>query len=105
MVAEVGVDGQSLSDVARRHGLQPSVLGRWRARLGERSVLASPAAPTFVPVTVAAPVPMPEPPPKDDGGRGERVIEVVLANGRRLVAAEGIAPSRLRLLITAVEAA
>lgn len=43
--------------------------------------------------------------PPGNGGRGESVIEVVLANGRRLVAAEGIAPSRLRLLIAAVEAA
>ena len=105
MVAEVGVDGQSLSDVARRHGLLPCVLGRWRARYGERADVPPPAAPTFVPVTVAGPEAKAKPLPPSNGGRGEGVIEVVLANGRRLVAAEGIAPSRLRLLIAAVEAA
>lgn len=104
MVAEVGVDGQSLSDIARRHGLHPSVLGRWRGRYGERTASPPPAAPTFVPVTVAASVALPEPPP-GKGDRSESVIEIVLANGRRLVAAEGIAPSRLRLLIAAVEVA
>lgn len=42
--------------------------------------------PSFIPVTVAAPVVMPEPPPKDEGGGREHVIEVVLSNGRRLMA-------------------
>jgi transposase len=105
MVAEVGVDGRSLSDVARRHGVHPTVLGRWRARYGERADVPISATPTFVPVTVAAPVAMPEPPLKaEDGGRA-RVIEVILSNGRRLIVADGIAPARLRVLIAAVESA
>lgn len=105
MVAEVGVDGQSLSDIARRHGVHPTVLGRWRTRYGARSDVPPPAAPSFVPVTVTAPVAMPEPPPKDEDGGRARVIEVVLAKGRRLIAAEGIAPAQLRVLIAAVESA
>lgn len=105
MADEVGVDGQSVADVARRHGLHPSVLGRWCARYGKRTPYPPPAAATFVPVTVTVPEAKPMPVPPDKSGRGEGVIEVVLANGRRLVAAEGIAPSRLRLLIAAVEAA
>jgi transposase-like protein len=94
-----------VADVARRHGVHPTVLGRWRARYGERADVPISATPTFVPVTVAAPVAMPEPPPKDEDGGRARVIEVVLAKGRRLIAAEGIAPAQLRVLIAAVESA
>lgn len=106
MVAEVGIDGQSRADVARRHGLHSSVFGRWCGRYGARAASPSPAAPSFIPVAVVAPeAGALGPAPESEGGRGEGVIEVVLANGRRLVTGESIAPSRLRLLIAAVEAA
>ena len=60
-------------------------------------------APSFVPVTVAAPTTETKEP---DGLRhGEARIEILLTHGRRLVADEGIAPSRLRLLIAAIEGA
>ena len=104
MVAEVGVDGQSLSDVGRRHGVHSSVVGRWHAQFGGGP--PSSAAPSFVPVTVTTPeATSPAVPEKLGGGRTEGAIEVVLAHGRRLIVAESILPSRLRLLIAAIEAA
>lgn len=102
MVAEIGENGSSLSDVARRYGVHSSVVGRWYARYGKDSG----ASPSFIPVTVAAPETAPAVPPEPVSVvRAEAVIEVILANGRRLVVAEAIAPSRLRQLIGAVEAA
>jgi transposase len=100
IAGEVGLDGQSLSDVARRYGIHASVIGRWCERFGE----ASTAVP-FVPVTVAVPeAPLPPAAPPVVAPARDAVVEVFLANGRRLVVAESIAPSRLRLLIAAVEA-
>jgi transposase len=102
IAAEVGVDGASLSDVARRHGIHGSVIGRWCERFGEASAPATP----FLPVTVAAPeAALPPAAPSMVAQTREAVVEVVLANGRRLVVAESIAPPRLRVLIAAVEAA
>jgi len=103
IAAEVGVAGHSLSDVARRHGIHASVIGRWCERFDDE-----PATMAFVPVTVTVAAPeaalAPTAPPIVAPAR-DAVVEVFLANGRRLVAAESIAPSRLRLLIAAVEAA
>jgi len=94
------VAGQSLSDVARRHGIHASVIGRWCERFGGTATAA------FVPVTVAVPeAALPPTASPIVAQARDAVIEVVLANGRRLVAAEGIAPSRLRVLIAAVETA
>ncbi|WP_173984731.1 hypothetical protein [Magnetospirillum sp. SS-4] len=101
MVAEVDASGRSVAEIARRYRLASSVLGRWCARYGTKMPPAT--APSFVPVTVAASAPETTEP---DGPRyGEARIEILLANGRRLVADEGIAPSRLRLLIAAIEGA
>ena len=102
MVAEVEASGRSVAEIARRYRLASSVLGRWCARYGEK-VMPPATTLSFVPVTVAASATeMNEP----DGPRcGEARIEILLSHGRRLVADEGIAPSRLRLLIAAIEGA
>ena len=52
IVAEIDVDGATLSEVARRHGIHASLLFRWRKELG--SVFAAPsigAEPTAAPAT------------------------------------------------------
>ena len=101
MVAEVEASGRSVAEIARRYRLASSVLGRWCTRYGTKMPPAT--APSFVPVTVAAPTTETKEP---DGLRhGEARIEILLTHGRRLVADEGIAPSRLRLLIAAIEGA
>jgi transposase len=101
MVAEVEASGRSVAEIARRYRLASSVLGRWCARYGTKMPPAT--VPSFVPVTVAASATETKEP---DGPRcGEARIEILLSHGRRLVADEGIAPSRLRLLIAAIEGA
>jgi transposase len=101
MVGEVEASGRSVAEIARRYRLASSVLGRWCARYGTKTPPA--IAPSFIPVTVvASATEMNEP----DGPRcGEARVEILLANGRRLMADEGIAPARLRLLIAAIEGA
>jgi transposase len=53
IIAEAERPGANISAVARRHGIKPSLLFRWR-RLA-REAQACPAAPAFVPVTLALP--------------------------------------------------
>ena len=101
MVAEVEATGQSVAEIARRYRLASSVLGRWCTRY--RTKMPPATAPSFVPVTVAASAPETKEP--DRARHGEARIEILLSHGRRLVADEGIAPSRLRLLIAAIEGA
>jgi transposase len=64
----------SISSVARRHGITPSLLFRWRRELlQEQSAAPEPA---FVPLALPSPVETPRPP--EEGG----VVEVELAGGR-----------------------
>jgi len=101
MVAEVEASGRSVAEIARRYRLASSVLGRWCARYEAQTPPTT--APSFVPVVVAASATEVREP---DGPRcGEARIEILLTHGRRLVADEGIALSRLRLLIAAIEGA
>lgn len=53
IVAEAERPDANISAVARRHGIKPSLLFRWR-RLA-REAQACPAAPAFMPVTLALP--------------------------------------------------
>ena len=53
IVAEAERPDANISAVARRHGIKPSLLFRWR-RLA-REAQACPAAPAFLPVTLALP--------------------------------------------------
>jgi transposase len=59
IVAEAAQPGANISAVARRHGIKPSLLFRWR-RLA-REAQPSSAAPAFLPVTLALPPPCSEP--------------------------------------------
>jgi transposase len=53
IIAEAARPGANISAVARRHGLKPSLLFRWRRMAREDQARASGAA--FVPVTLALP--------------------------------------------------
>ena len=68
----------SISAVARRHGITPSLLFRWRRELlqQERSV-ERPPAPAFVPLALPSPAEPPHSPPANGG-----VVEVEWAGGR-----------------------
>lgn len=101
VLREASQPGVNISEVARRHGLTPSQVFKWR-RLAELGVIGIPGAselPSFVAVQVAAddrdrpaaeracaPVaradPPPSPPTRD--ARRAGLIEIVLGSGRRV---------------------
>jgi transposase len=73
----------SISAVARRHGITPSLLFRWRRELRRPEQSAEPPpAPAFVPLVLPAPVETPRPPEESRGG----VVEVEWAGGRVRIA-------------------
>lgn len=98
IVAETGETGVTVSEVARRHGLHPNQVFKWRL-LARRGALA---APGFVPVVVdhgGSPVPEASEAPGTDAGH----FEVRLGNGRVARFAETVSPERLRGLVRALE--
>ena len=73
----------SISAVARRHGITPSLLFRWRRELRQPEQPAEPPpAPAFVPLMLPAPVETPHRPEESRGG----VVEVEWAGGRVRIA-------------------
>jgi transposase len=98
VLAEVRAPGASISEVARRHGLVPAQVFKWR-RLAELGVIGMPGAselPSFVAVEIARDVPpLPAPACQDKAIAGGEVprrrrrkraglIEIDLGNGRRV---------------------
>jgi transposase len=98
IIAETREAGTTVSAVARRHGVQPSLLFRWRSDLldGERAAAAT-AQPPFVPLALPDPVSM----ARLDRTAGG-VIEIELAGGHRLRADASIDVAVLRSLIEAL---
>ena len=73
----------SISAVARRHGITPSLLFRWRRELRPpEQPAAAPPVPGFVPLVLPAPVETLRPPKESRGG----VVEVEWAGGRVRIA-------------------
>jgi Transposase and inactivated derivatives len=103
IVAESMAGRRLVSATARRHGISRSQLNTWRrlAREGrlvdDRDVVEA-AAPTFAPVVVAADPPRPPAP-------GEDRVEILLANGRRVLVGLGVDADGLARLVRALERA
>lgn len=98
ILAEAKNPSTTVSAVARRHGLRPSLLFRWRREIvDEERAAASPAQPAFVPLCLPNPV---------NTGACERtpvgVIEIELACGHRLRADASIDVTVLRSVIEAL---
>ena len=98
IVAEASHVGVNVSEVARRHGIKPSLLLRWR-----RDFAASaPQPPTgrFLAVSIETPpATKPTPPAKP------ATIEIELAFGRKLRVASDIDIADLKRIIVALETA
>ena len=80
IVEEAARESRSVSRVARRHGISPSLLFRWRRELSEsEQTPASGSEPTFIPVALPAPA-------MDRAPQSERcgIIEIELVGGRRI---------------------
>jgi len=101
IVAEVGTG--SVSAVARRHNVAPSLLFRWRRELGEEGAGSSkPSEEGLVRVSLPAPVARHQgAAPSDRVGSGE--IEIVLSGGHRVIVGRGFEAASLKLVIGVLE--
>lgn len=103
IAAEVGVSGATVSQVARRHGLNAGLLFRWRREFQSGPGIPEskvdncmPAAQSFVPVMLPAPeVPAPAKPSS---------IEIVIAGGRTLRVGTDVDTAALVRIVAALEA-
>ena len=102
VVAEAERPGVNISAVARRHGIKPSLLFRWR-RLA-RDVEARQSTSAFIPVTLA--LPAPEAPALEAAASPEpdtQRIEIALGNGRVVRVGAGIDVDSLRRILDAAD--
>jgi transposase-like protein len=97
IVAEAERPNANVSAVARRHGITPGLLFRWRRMA--RDAQAHTAASMFVPVTLALPPAVgsvsavcPDAPPRPNAGDARRDdrIEIELRNGRLVRVGAGV---------------
>src|SRR5882672_9029185 len=109
IIAEAARPDANISAVARRHGIKPSLLFRWRRKA--RDIQAHASGVTFVPVTLTLPpasaaVSTPElaaticsdapPCPSADATRTDDRIEIELGNGRLVRFSSGVDTGALK---------
>jgi transposase len=90
------------SATARRHGISRSLLTRWRAEY--RAGLVGRGGPIFKPVNVTAEA-LSALRPASPEGSGAVKIEIVLANGRRVIIPSSVDPAALARLLPVLERA
>jgi transposase len=99
IVEETMQPGVTVSEVARRHGLAPSVVFTWR-RLAREGRLGD-AGPVFMPVEIT-PVPA-QAPSMVSSSRRTGLIEIVLGRGRRIRVDREVDAEALRRVLQVVE--
>jgi transposase len=104
IIAAVGVNGETLARVARRYDVSRSQIYQWRHQFRKRGLLPALSGPTFLPVDIGAPMLSVEPVP-EDRVVPPLMVELCLAQGRRLRFDSGIEATALTRLIRSVEAA
>jgi transposase len=102
IIAEALRPGVNVSAVARRHGIKPSLLFRWR-KLAQRQAKPEPA---FLPVSLTAPGSSGE--TNCDRCASETLIvdsriEIELANGRRVRVGPGADMGALKRIIAIID--
>lgn len=98
IIAEAREARTTVSAVARRHGLHPSLLFRWRRdALDAERLAAQPAQPRFVPLLLPGPANM-----ASETRAAASVIEIELAGGHRLRADASVDAALLRSVIEAL---
>lgn len=102
ILAEAGQDGITVSEVARRHGLSPSLLFRWRREFKQSKKREAPE-PEFVPFALPAPSSTPKGPATSSScGPGDKIV-IVLEGGRRIVVGKDVDAAALRRIIEVLE--
>jgi transposase len=96
ILGEVGVRGATVAEVARRHDLTRPHIYPWRAEMRHRGESLSQDV-DFLPVEILATAATPALVPM--------IVEIVLANGRRLRGIEGLSAAGLTQLIRVLESA
>ncbi len=100
IVAEASVPDVNVSAIARRHGIAPSLLFRWREQFahtlkgGAERPICDPG-PSFVPVALPAPTAISEQP--------SSTVEITLRNGRRVRVRATIDTTALKRIVDALE--
>lgn len=107
IVREASAPSVNVSAVARRHGIKPSLLFRWKKQFPDAG-----AAPTFSEVTLATPLaPLAiarDPVERSQAPTGPAIkvdgsIEVALQNGRRVRVGAGVDVDALVRIVAALE--
>jgi transposase len=99
IVAEALQPGVNVSAVARRYGIKPSLLFRWR-KLAQGE--AKTAAPAFLRVSLTAPAKGAETSydrRASEAAAADNRIEIELANGRRVRVGPGADPGALKRIL------
>lgn len=102
IVREVGVDGWTVADVARRHDVTRQHIYQWRREMRRKGLWPAGEASVFLPVEMAA---APEAEAATAPGGRAAEITVVLRNGRQLRCADGIDDAALSRLVRLLETA
>ncbi len=102
ILREVGVDGSSATDVARRHDIARPQIYRWRWNLRQKGLWPDPSGSVFL--TLDPPLASVEDKtaPADPGGPS---AEIVLLNGRQLRLRGGMDDADVARLIRVAETA
>ena len=104
ILSEVGVEGASVSDVARRHDVTRQHLYQWRRELRRKHLTAGEHS-TLVPVEVSDDLAAAAALPATGRDADHQHIEIILGNGRILRANTGLSDAVLMRLIRLTEAA
>jgi transposase len=104
ILSEVGVEGASVSDVARRHDVTRQHLYQWRRELRRKHLTAVEHS-TLVPVEVSDNLAAGAAISATGRDADHQRIEIILGNGRILRASTGLSDAVLMRLIRLTEAA
>jgi transposase len=100
ILGEVGVNGWTVSDVARRHDVTRQHIYQWRREMRRKGLWPAVDAPVFLPVEMAG---TREAAAATEPGWPAVEITVMLRNGRQLRCPEGIGEAVLVRLVRLLE--
>lgn len=105
LVAEAFRPGVVASEMARRHGLNVSLLYRWRRQIEEQQASPCPEPPVnFVPVRIGeAPPPIPDDKMMPLPSTGTGIIEIVLSSGHCVRVDRHVDAAALRRVLAVLE--